>query len=392
MNRNRRILTSVLGVALVLASAVVIFSQQPSGDIIFQREQEPGSLPRTQQPRDDTFNFISGEMSFDGKLVTGAPYSAQVVTEITQTLGDGNRIVNNHIHDNGNPASTSTDGRDGIYSNEGTSGNYYACNSIHDNGRSGSNLDHGLYLCGQNETIINNVLFRNAASGLQVAGYTTVANMKVYNNVMAWNGTSGIILWQDLNGVDIKNNIIYQNGHAGVGCYAATGSGVVVDHNLCYGNGNGSYDWSSGGTTVSYTLGTSISADPRCLDDTSSGFDAHLGSGSPSILAGLNLSSVLTTDITGAARPAGGAWDLGAYIYGSTTIRPAASLRLTVQQGSLQVRWPTNCGNYVLQSKTFTVPNSAWADVTNTPVINGGQYMVSYPASGAGKLFRLRSQ
>ncbi len=94
MNRNRRILTSVLGVALVLASAVVIFSQQPSGNVIFQREQEPGSLPRTQQPRDDTFNFISGEMSFDGKLVTGAPYSAQVVTEITQTLGDGNRIVN----------------------------------------------------------------------------------------------------------------------------------------------------------------------------------------------------------------------------------------------------------------------------------------------------------
>jgi len=33
-------------------------------------------------------------MSFDGKLVKGAPYSAQVVTETTQTLSDGNRIVN----------------------------------------------------------------------------------------------------------------------------------------------------------------------------------------------------------------------------------------------------------------------------------------------------------
>ena len=31
-----------------------------------------------------------------------------------------------------------------------------------------------------------------------------------------------------LNGVDIKNNIIYENGHAGIGCYAATGSGVVA--------------------------------------------------------------------------------------------------------------------------------------------------------------------
>jgi hypothetical protein len=33
-------------------------------------------------------------MNFDGKLVKGAPYSAQAVTETTQTLGDGNRIVN----------------------------------------------------------------------------------------------------------------------------------------------------------------------------------------------------------------------------------------------------------------------------------------------------------
>ena len=47
-----------------------------------------------------------------------------------------------------------------------------------------------MYLCGANETVLNNVLYRNAASGLQVAGYTTVSGMKVYNNVIAWNGTA----------------------------------------------------------------------------------------------------------------------------------------------------------------------------------------------------------
>ncbi|HYR77702.1 MAG TPA: TonB family protein [Pyrinomonadaceae bacterium] len=96
MNRYRRIFGSIFGVAVFLPSAVVIFSQQPSGDVVFQRQpfQEPGSTARTPPPRDDTFNFISGEMSFDGKLVKGAPYSAQVVTETTQTLSDGNRIVN----------------------------------------------------------------------------------------------------------------------------------------------------------------------------------------------------------------------------------------------------------------------------------------------------------
>ncbi len=40
-----------------------------------------------------TFEFISSEMSFDSKLVKGAPYSAEAVTETTQTLMDGNRIV-----------------------------------------------------------------------------------------------------------------------------------------------------------------------------------------------------------------------------------------------------------------------------------------------------------
>jgi hypothetical protein len=41
----------------------------------------------------DNFVFVSAEMSFDGKVVKGAPYSAQAVTETTHTLADGNRIV-----------------------------------------------------------------------------------------------------------------------------------------------------------------------------------------------------------------------------------------------------------------------------------------------------------
>src|SRR5262245_25092162 len=39
--------------------------------------------------------FIHNEFSFDGKVVKGAPYAADAVTETVQTLGDGNRIVRN---------------------------------------------------------------------------------------------------------------------------------------------------------------------------------------------------------------------------------------------------------------------------------------------------------
>jgi len=237
--------------------------------------------------------------------------------------GNSNQILYNEIHNNGNPASTSSNGHDGVYDDQSTASNIYIGNYVHDNGRTGgSNLDHGLYLCGKNEQVLNNVMVRNDASGLQVAGYATVSNLEVYNNVIAWNGTSGIILWLDLSGVDIKNNVLYKNGHYGVGCYAATGSGLVVDHNLFYGNGSGNYDFLGGSSTVSYTLGTVLASDPVFVNETSAGFDAHLGAGSPAIGAGLNLSSVFTTDMTGAARPAPGAWDLGAYLSAPTDTAP----------------------------------------------------------------------
>ena len=38
------------------------------------------------------FGWIASEMSFGGKLVKDAPYSAEAVTETTQALSDGNRI------------------------------------------------------------------------------------------------------------------------------------------------------------------------------------------------------------------------------------------------------------------------------------------------------------
>ncbi len=43
------------------------------------------------------FVFLGTEMSLGGKLVKGAPYSAQAVTESTQVLSDGNRIVNKSV-------------------------------------------------------------------------------------------------------------------------------------------------------------------------------------------------------------------------------------------------------------------------------------------------------
>src|SRR5256885_3693651 len=40
-----------------------------------------------------TYSFEGAEFSFGGKVVKGAPYSADAVTETVQMLSDGNRIV-----------------------------------------------------------------------------------------------------------------------------------------------------------------------------------------------------------------------------------------------------------------------------------------------------------
>jgi Protein of unknown function (DUF1565) len=356
-----------------------------SSPIVLQSTVRGGAVIDGQNASDRNQGFyIDGNYNVvDGFEIRNAPHGGISI------WANGNRIINNEIHHNGNPASSSSNGQDGVYSNEGTKDNYYACNSIHDNGRTGSNLDHGLYLCGQNETVINNLLFRNAATGLQVAGYTTVINMKVYNNVVAWNGTTGIILWMALSGVDIKNNIIYQNGRYGLSSYDAHGSGVTVDHNLCFGNASGSHNFTAGGSDYTYTLGTTLSSDPGFVNNTCASFDPHLDASSPAIKAGLNLSSVFTTDKDGLVRPASGTWDLGAWNYRVTSTPPSLRIALSRQ---LEIRWPTNCGGWVLQSRAVLPPVSDWEDVITTPGIDHDQFLIVPAPSEAGRLYRLRGK
>ena len=99
MKRKSKMLTALFlgALALTVMSAISAFGQEKG--VVVQNErviQGPGG-PEGPLPPDHNFVFVSSEMNFDGKLVKGAPYSAQAVTETTQTLGDGNRIVNKSV-------------------------------------------------------------------------------------------------------------------------------------------------------------------------------------------------------------------------------------------------------------------------------------------------------
>ena len=91
----------VTGILALMALSIstfasLAFAQQgaaPEGGVVIRQErvfQGPEGAPLP-PPRD--FVFIASE-NFGGKVVKNAPYSAESVTEVVQTLADGNRIVN----------------------------------------------------------------------------------------------------------------------------------------------------------------------------------------------------------------------------------------------------------------------------------------------------------
>lgn len=87
------------GISLALLTSLSMVSGQekqpaPERVMLDKIEHERLFQEHPQITPGGDFVFYASEMSFVGKLVKGAPYSAEAITESTQTLGDGNRIVN----------------------------------------------------------------------------------------------------------------------------------------------------------------------------------------------------------------------------------------------------------------------------------------------------------
>jgi hypothetical protein len=84
---------ATLAVWMMVASVAVAQTPQGFGWQTRVVQQGPPGAPLPPLPPDGNVLFFASE-SFEGKVVKGAPYSAEAVTEHVQTLGDGNRIVN----------------------------------------------------------------------------------------------------------------------------------------------------------------------------------------------------------------------------------------------------------------------------------------------------------
>jgi len=88
---TRLVWTALAGMAVAACAQA-----QEAGAVVIHKEVRaigggPGDVPYQLGPV--TMDFIGAEMSFSDKPVKGAPYSAEGVTETTQSLADGNRIT-----------------------------------------------------------------------------------------------------------------------------------------------------------------------------------------------------------------------------------------------------------------------------------------------------------
>jgi hypothetical protein len=97
MTTRKRMLVTIICALALLANVVGAFAQEKTTktETKFVTVQVPPGQVATEGfvQGDNTFVFVSSEMSIDGKLVKGAPYSAQSVNESVQTLAGGNRIA-----------------------------------------------------------------------------------------------------------------------------------------------------------------------------------------------------------------------------------------------------------------------------------------------------------
>ena len=211
-------------------------------------------------------------------------------------------------------------------------------NIIHDNG------GYAIHHFQQNHTVNNwifrnNVIYRNGRAyyppydpyfgvnrrELPAAVFLSRGqNTRFYNNLV-YDNTGGVIVGLGAVNHFVANNTVYDNDKIGIDVSGANSGSLNahVANNLTWGNGS-----QIANTGTGTKLEANLTTDPQVVNAAAADF--HLRSGSPAINAGVNLYSLgVTKDFSGAARPQTGAFEMGAYEYGSAPAPVAFNFSLS---------------------------------------------------------------
>jgi len=284
------------------------------------------------------------------------------------------RVTGNTLHDAGG---------DGVHENSWSEAKVQFNYLIIDNNKIYNNQEQGIDTKGTDDLrIYNNDIYGNGYGGISNNSvYGDTARWEIYNNrihdhrafaIFNQGGGSARKIWNNMiynnvtNGpysycaVDLPsdtNTVFYENtvynntdtsGTTQTCGIAARGSGSRVINNVFYNNGIGNNDRGnirnisgedSGTPNYNYVYPTGCANGGQCKVGNNArtncqttgncpGFvniaarDFRLISGSPAIDGGMALGAQFGADASGFARGAGGAWDLGAFEFGSTGTPP----------------------------------------------------------------------
>lgn len=196
-------------------------------------------------------------------------------------MSTSNNIIHgNHIHDAGEYGI-----HQWTFEPHFSNNNVIASNRIHSNGKNTSR--YGYVCCGgitisrgTGTIVANNVVYNHFKSGISIG--STAKNVKVFNNTI----------------VDYAGNPY--------AIHAISGGSGEIKNNISYPRPNS--------IPAGFTASNNLTTDPKFVN--AAGGDFHVQAGSPAIDAGQTLAEV-TNDFEGGARPAGAAYDIGAYEFGS---------------------------------------------------------------------------
>ena len=142
--------------------------------------------------------------------------------------------------------------------------------------------------------------------------------------------------------------------------------------------------------------------------DTIAGSATDVDSGESLTYSKVSGPAWLTVAANGTLSGAPGAADVGANVFTvkvedaalasdtatlSITVIAATppALSIQVSGSNLEVLWPASATGFSLYSTTNLLPSVVWSSVTNTPIIQGDNWMVTLPIGGANYYFRLET-
>lgn len=270
-------------------------------------------VPPTSSTESTAWTNAGSYVDIDGFDVDGTVDPSAAWRNGIYTTGSYVGILNNHVAHVGETAPCTSQGGSAI------------------------NTDYWNY--GVNTQIIGNVVNHNGYAGCQfIQAIYVSTSATVKNNIVLQNGGAGIHLWHDANHVDVVNNTIFGNGVGivvgGGDYYRTTGPAdyVNVANNIVMDNVYGIIENGQTGTHNTYVnnlvfrnktqwaMLTSrhsgdINADPLFVNYLKAGGgNYHLTAASPAVDSGTTTLAP-SMDFDGVARPQGKGIDIGAYEY-----------------------------------------------------------------------------